>query len=206
MCAPGLFGGGAPKDDSAERARQEEAARQGRITAGQEAIDQQFAGFDDSYFDKFKGDYTGFYAPQLDEQYVDARKKATVRLASTGGLQTSAGASQLGGLFKSYNDQKSALAGKAMDAARGLRGQVDSNKTELYQLNRSAADPAQATALATQRAGGIQPQSFSPLGNVFGDLVNNVGTGIALESRGFPGLGTGFFSTGKSSGSSRVVK
>lgn len=203
MC---MFGGGAPKDDSAERARQEEAARQARIMAGQEAIDQQFAGFNDSYFDKYKGDYTGFYAPQLDEQYADAKKKATLKLASSGGLQTSAGASQLAGLFKGYNDQKSALAGKAIDAANELRGKVDANKTELYQLNRSAADPAQATALATQRAGGIQPQSFSPLGNVFADLVSNVGTGIALESRGYPGLGTGFFSTGKSNSSSRVVK
>lgn len=195
----------APRDDSAEKARAEEAARQARISQGQTGIDTAFAGFNDDYFGKYKNDYLGYYEPQLDTQYADAKKKATVKLASTGGLQTSAGASQLADLFKNYSDQKSALAGTALDAVSDLRGKVDANKTELYQLNRSAADPAQAMSMASTRAGGLTPPSFSPLGNLFSDAVQNIGTGIALESRGYPGLGTGLFKTGGSKGSSRVI-
>lgn len=204
MCVPGLFGS-PPKDDSAERARAEEEARQGRIRAGQSAIDQAFAGFNDGYYDKYKGDYTGYYEPELDKQYAEAKKKATVKLASTGGLQTSAGAKTLADLFGNYSTKKTALAGQAMDAASELRSKVESNKTDLYNLNRASADPAQATAMATQRAGGIVPGSFSPLGDVFGDIVSNVGRGIAFESRGYPGLGTGLFGGSKSGSSSRVV-
>ena len=207
MCMPGLLGGAPKADNSAEIARQEEAARQARIQAGQTAIDEQFAGFNDDYYKKYETDYLGYYTPQLDEQYADARKKATLKLAGSGGLQTSAGASQLADLFKGYSDQKATLAGSAIDAVNDMRGKIDQNKTDLYGLNRNAADPAQATAMATQRASGIQPPAFVPLGNVFSDLLQNVGTGIALESRGYPGLGTGLFSTsGGSKGSSKVVK
>lgn len=189
MC---LGGPSIPHDDSAERARAEEAARQARVSAGREQIDQTFSGFDDSFFNKAAGDYSGYYNPQLDEQYVDARKKLVLNLAGTGNLTSSAGASRIGDLTKNYNKQQAEIADRALAAANDMRARVESQRSDLYGMNQTAADPAQAGSLALARAANLQaPQAFSPLGDAFGDVARSAATGYYLQSRGYPGLRTG---------------
>lgn len=199
MCGGPFVAPKIPKDDSAERARAEEAARQARIAEGQKNIDNTFAQFNDPYFDKISGDYTGYYAPQLDEQYAKAREKTTLGLARTGNLNASSGAERIGDLAQAYGREQAALSERALQAANELRTKVEENRSDLYGLNRGAADPGQALSLAAGRAGTLSaPQAFSPLADVFGGLVNQGAIGLALESKGYPGLRTGLFGPSKS--------
>lgn len=202
-------GGGAPHDDSAEIARADEAARQQKILAGQTSIDEAFKPFDDSYFGGVSKSYTDYYNPQIDEQFNKALQKKTLDLANSGNLSSSSGATQIADLRREYDRQRTSLADQGLQAANDLRGKVESNKSELYQSNRSAADPASAASQAAARAGNLQaPLTFSPLGDVFSSILSKSGQALGLEAAGYPGVKTGFFASNPTTGtgsSSRVV-
>lgn len=208
MCAGPFAAPKIPKDDSAERARAEEAARQARIATGQANIDREFARFDDAYFDKFRGDHLGYYTPQLDAQYQKTREKTTLGLARTGNLNASAGAERFGDLAKMYGRQQAGLSEQALSAANDLRSRVEQNKSDLYGLNRSAADPGEAASMAAGRAGTLSaPQAFTPLADAFGALLNQGAIGLSIEANGKgPGFRTGWFNTPKTTGANSSVQ
>lgn len=196
MCMFG-GGGGPPPDNSAEIARRDEEARQARITAGRTSIDQSLAGFNDDYYNRYRDTYVANYQPQLEEQYRRAYERATLGLAGSGNLNSSQGANVLADLTREYKRQGGVISNNAVDAANALRGKVETTRGNLYDQNRAAADPSSAAALAQAQAETLQaPQSFSPLADVFANLLNSAGTVVALESRGAPGFRTGWFSSG----------
>lgn len=171
------------RDNSAEIARQEEARRQARIAEGKGSIDQAFAGFNDDFYTGYQDDYTNYYNPQLDDQYGDAAKKLTLRLARSGNLTGSVGATQLADLQKYYDDQKLAITGNATTATNDLRGSVDSRLSQLYADNRAAADPGSATSAAASAAESLQPAPLSsPLGNVFANFFADLGDVAAVSN------------------------
>lgn len=190
------FGGSKPpKDNSAELARREETARQAKIKAGQGEIDSRFASaFDPGYYDKYQADYTNAYVPDLESQYAKARKQLTLNLARTGNLTSSAGAEKFSDLLGVFGKQKGMIADRAMTAANDLRGRVDATKSDLYNFNSSALDPSAVATRAQASLAGLQgAPTYSPLGSVFADFLQNANTGLALESKGYPGFKTGLF-------------
>lgn len=181
-----------PKDNSAQIARQEEEKRQGRITQGQQGIDQSFAGFNDPFYQGYQDQYLNYYIPQVDDQYKDAVKRLTLQLAQTGNLTGSIGAKQLSDLQKNYDTQKLAITNNAQNAVQGLRGTIDQRKSQLYADNRAAADPGAASAAASSAAQYLQPAApTSPLANVFGDFFSNLGNVSALNNARAYQQGTG---------------
>lgn len=211
MCLSGLFGGSQPQDNSAAIARQQEEARQARINAGRTSIDETFGGFNDDYYNQYRDAYTANYEPQLTDQYRRAYERATLGLAGSGNLNSSAGAGVLGDLARELARQRTQMANNAQGAANDLRGRVESTRGQLYDQNRASADPSATATLATTQAESLRaPQVFSPLANVFADLINNAGSALSLEARGYPGLRTGFFNNGTTpaysrAGSGRIV-
>lgn len=194
------------KDNSAEIARQEEAARQARIQQGQQGIDQAFAGFDDPFYQGYQNQYSSYYAPQLDDQYSQAVKRLTLQLAQTGNLTGSAGAEQLSNLKKNYDTQKLSISNQAIDAANQLRSNIDNKKSQLYADNRAAADPSSAAAAAASAAQFLQPTApSSPLADVFGSFFQNLGNVAALNNARRLTEGTGVQSFGGSGGRSGSV-
>jgi hypothetical protein len=190
------FGGSTPpKDNSAEIARREELARQTKIKAGQGEIESRFASaFDPGYYDKYATDYTNAYVPDLEGQYQNARKKLTLNLARTGNLTSSEGAGRLSELLGAFGKEKAGITDRALNAANDLRGRVDQTKSSLYDFNRQALDPAQTASRAEASLAGLQgPPQYSPLGSVFADFLQSANTGLALESKGYPGYRTGLF-------------
>lgn len=196
------------KDNSAQLAQQQEAQRQARIAQGQTAIDQAFGGFDDNFYNKYQTDYTGYYTPQLDDQYTDATKKLTLQLAQTGNLTGSTGATQLSKLKQHYDTQKLAMTNQALDAVNQLRGSIDQRKSQIYADNRASADPGNAASAAASAVQALQPTApTSPLANVFGDFFANLGNQAALKSvqRLNEGTGVQSFSGRRGGGSVSVV-
>jgi hypothetical protein len=187
-----------PRDNSAAIAQQQEAQRQARITQGQQGIDAAFAGFDDPFYQDYTNKYTGYYMPQLDDQYSDAVKRLTLQLAQSGNLTGSVGAKQLSDLQKYYDTQKLAVTNQASTATQGLRSNIDTRKSQLYADNRAAADPGSASAAAASAARALQPTApSSPLANVFADFFGNLGNAAALNNARAYQQGTGVQSFGK---------
>lgn len=189
-----------PKDNSAEIARQAELERQRKITEGRQAIDQSFAGFDDSFYNQLSTGYQDYYLPQVDQQFNNARKKLIFSLARAGNLNASAGSSQLGDLKRKYEESKALIGNEAFNRAQQARADVERNKGDLYSQLSASADPASAAAAATARASALTaPPSYSPIGDIFASFLNTAATGVAAEKAGYPGFNTGLFSPKKSS-------
>lgn len=184
----------APKDNSAEIARQQEAERTARINAGRTKIDETFSQFDDPFFEKRKSSYLDYYEPQLDDQFADARRKAVLALSRTGNLNSGSGARRLGDLQQNYEMNRGLISDQALDFQNKARADVETARQDLYTTNRASADPSGAAASALARAGTFSTApALSPLGNVFADFINSFSTGVSAERAGYPGLKTGLF-------------
>lgn len=211
MC---IFGGGAiPHDNSAEIARQQEAERQARISQGETRIADAFKPFDDNYYSGVSKDYLGYYEPQLQDQYTDARKHLTYDLGRTGVLNTSAGAERLADLFKEYGKNRTQIADRAAGAANEARSKVEASRSDLLSQNRGSADPSSISALAASQAGILSaPGTYNPLGDIFANFLNQGTTAALLQTKGYPGWGLPLPSASpvgggsSSSGSARVIQ
>lgn len=203
MCFPS-----APKDNSAALARQREEERQARIDDGQSRINAAFdSAFTPQFFTDFRSDVLDFQTPQLQDQFDAARRQAILRLAGGGNLASSAGARQLGDIRERFTDAQTQIQDQALRAEQDLRARIENEKSQLFSLNSSAADPSLAATRAAASIGGLQaPPAISPLGNVFADLLNTAAAGVAAERQGRTGLGTGLFNTTPSTqGSQRII-
>jgi hypothetical protein len=204
MCTPSI-----PKDNSAELAAQQAAQRQAQITQGQGAIDSAFSKFDDNYFNEYNKAYTANYDPQVDEQFGIAQKNLKYNVARRGMLDSTNAIDLNDRLNNSYGQQRQQIAADAIGATNNLKNAVQGQKSQLYALNESAADPTLAASNATAAAGTIPntPQ-YSVLGDLFSGLVN-AGTGYAAgQSRNNPYITSGrapggYLPTGNGSG--RVI-
>lgn len=173
------FGGGgssspapASNGPTATSLQNDANAQQAKIAAGEKNIDSAFGQFNEPYFTGYENTYDDYYNPQVDQQYKDAEGTLESGLARNGVSNSSVAASQIGKLFQNYTNQKATIANQGVDAANQLRTQVNNAKTNLYALNRSAADPAEASTQAQADATSlVAPQTFTPLGNLFASFV-----------------------------------
>jgi hypothetical protein len=184
----GIFGGGPSTGNggnAAESARAAEEARQARITQGTADVNKTFEQFNPDFYSKRAADYSGYYAPQVDEQYANAHRDLVMNLARTGVLNGSEGARQLGLLDEQYGREKEGVASRASDFSNQARTSVEQNRSDVLNQLSGSADPAAAAASATARATTLSaPGSFSPIGQLFAGLANQVGQGIAGATAG----------------------
>lgn len=185
-----MCGASPPQDNSAEIARQQEQERQQRITQGQGAIDNAFAGYNDDYFDTYKKNYLDYYNPQIDEKYANAQRDLRYNAARAGILDSSGGQRLFGDLGKAYTDQRRAVESDALNATNQQRTNVETTKSDLYSQNTAAADPSLAAINAAGRAGALQtPPTYSPVGDLFSGLTN---AGSAYYTGTQKALSTGY--------------
>lgn len=194
-----------------DRLRAEEEARRARITQGQGMIDSAFSRYNDEYYGGFKDAYVNNYLPDIADQETKARDALTARLAGQGVLESTVGAAKLAELAKKANDARTRVGNEATDQSNALRGRVEQAKTNLYSVNNSSADPNAINARATGEATSLAaPTSYTPLGNLFSDLLGSVATAASASANspaGFFGRSTGGFTAAPTSGSGsgRVV-
>ena len=170
-----MCGGGRARREAAAaeaRARQEAADREAKIKQGQAAIDTAFGQYDQPYYDRYAKSIVDTQQPELDRQSQAASGKLSAALADRGMLESTVGAQQFGDVGRVYADNSTQIANQAADAAKGLQAKVEGQKSNLYALNQSAADPqginAQAIGAATAIAA---PSSVSPIGDVFSGVI-----------------------------------
>jgi len=211
------FFGSSPKVDTsyqkamlkdAERARADEEARKARIKAGTSKIDTEFGKFDDGFFDGYRDQYLGFYQPDIDRQFGDAKDQLTYGLARAGTLNSSIAGDKQGKLLGEYDLQSASTLSKANDARANLQGNVNNEKSSLVSLLNATGDSEMAANGALARSAQLfkaQP-SYNPLGDIFGGIANGIGSYNA--GRDERDTYDAYFNPGKSaarSGSSRII-
>lgn len=198
-----------PQDNSAQIARQQATEREAKVREGQGKVDQAFSVFDPAYYDKFRQTYTDYYNPQVDKQFGEAKQGLQYNLARGGQTNSSAGQKKFGDLIDSYGQKREQVAAQGLDASNKLKGDVESQKSDLYAQNTASADPSLSAISAVSRAGSLQtPPAYSPLGDLFGGLVNAGSTYLYGQQRGLPNNYRGTFQPGSGSvggGGVRVV-
>lgn len=194
-------------------ALQAEAKRKQDVLAGNAAIDSAFSGFNDAYYQKAADKYSGYYAPQLKEQYDDALGKVTASLAGRGLLGSSVGADTLAKLKQRNADETTRVANEGLDFANQLRSKVAGDKNALYAASASAADPnsisAQAGANATAVSAFGARAPSAELGDVFGAFLSPLAQAASAAQNAPTATNKrvlNFASLGRGSGSGSVVR
>jgi hypothetical protein len=135
-------------------------------------INKDFAQFNPDYYTGYRNAYTGYYTPQVADQYAQAQDQLTAALAGNGTLESSAGAQALANLAKRNTDQVATIQQQADAAVTAQQQAVSAQKTTLYNQANAGVDPTQVAGNATAQTTALAaPQSYTPIGNVFSDLV-----------------------------------
>lgn len=179
-----------PKDNSAEIARQQEEARQAKVTEGQKSIDDTFGQFNDDYYGNINKGYSDYYNPQLDQKYKDAVEKLTYQLGRQGILQSTAADKRFGEAKEQYDLTRTDVANRALSAEQEVKSNVENQKNSLISLNTSAADPSLISSRASASAAGLNSAPvYSPIGDIFAGLINQGANQVALQQAGYQGFG-----------------
>lgn len=169
----------------AQDARNREAQRQQRITAGRHNIDQAFSQLsdpNDTFYSRYGQAVEDYYKPQINKQYADANKELTYRLADAGTLRSSAAAEATTDLA-AQNDLNIAQMNSKIDSAKGdLRNRVASEKNTAINQLFATEDPDMAltTAMNGVKQINLAQPDLSPLANIFN--VATVGAANAMKA------------------------
>lgn len=175
-----------------DEARQRELDRQADIKTGRSKIDSVFSNnFGSDYYQGIRRGVIDYYRPQLEDQFEDANRKQVLALAQQGmGQGSSSGNRRLGDLQERRTLALSDIMDQSRQAVTDAKGRVSTTKANLYAQNQAAADPSQALSMATSSAGSLAaPASYSPMGQVFADLLNGAATYVG--TRNTYGAGSG---------------
>lgn len=167
-------GGGGGSDDAAKEARKAEEARQKRIEEGTKSINEQFARFDEPFFNSVEQAALDYYVPQLHDQYGDTREGVIKRLAREGNLEASTGSKQLGDLTDAANFGYTQVADRARSLSSQQRARIEQEQSRLLSQLSATADPAAAAAQSQAASLALTaPPEYSPIGDVFARFGQN---------------------------------
>jgi hypothetical protein len=165
---------------AAERARQEQAAKESRLQQGMANIEAGFKPYDDNYFSGFNQKYLDYYNPQIEDQYSKAQEQLLFGLSRAGLTNSSARGTEMGSLEKNYGTQRQGIVSAAQKYSNDARSQIAQQRTALQnQLNATGGDKiTSASFLGVNQPNSVgslpiqapQLQSFSPLGDLFGNV------------------------------------
>lgn len=177
----GLYGGN--NSDGSEYARQQDTERQQRINEGKAAIDQTFAGFDDSFYNKRAAAYEDYAVPQMADQLHTTRNSLAAQLARRGLMKSGAAISSNASLDKFAQGKTQEIADTAQNEANNLRSQVEDSRSNVTSQLIASGDPSLASTGALAAAKSVQTNpSFKPLGNLFNDWTEIWGANQVARS------------------------
>lgn len=219
----------AEKAAAAERAQQYSQGRTSRIEDTRKAINEQFAGFDDSFFNQLAQDYVNFYEPQLQEQFREANDQTRFQLSRQGLSNSSEAAEAFVKLNNQLKLSRANVANQARDVADNFRSTIDQRRNNLLttslssanigpellpegvtdvsgQLNTISANLSPFVSQAQKAASGVQKPQFNA--QTFGFSSPNSSGGV----QGASGTNSGKFNAnqlfapiGSNGGSVRIV-
>jgi hypothetical protein len=175
---------GGKKDDGSKELRRQEAERQAQIAAGTRSVNDAFGSFTDDYYGGIEKSYLDYYAPQLQQQFDEARKE--IILKSPGGTANSGFAKRMAELEQQYQQELGAIRGRAVDTSRSRRAEVEQNRSNLLSQVNTGLKAASAAQLAAEQAKYLsQPAAFSPLADIFAQATADVANANMAAASGY---------------------
>ena len=160
----------------AERARQEEEARQARIAAGMTQIGQVFGGLD-GVIDQRRGAMEGFYLPQLDKRFGDAKEDLTFALSRAGQLTSSVAGEKQADLSEAFGLERARIESDIAADLASTRGGMNQQRAAIEAALRSSGDATAASNAALAAATNFRQDqpTLNPIGDIFGGVAMNIG-------------------------------
>lgn len=212
----------AEKARTDQQARDDETARQGRITGYENGINGSFDSmFTPDYFNGQTKAYTDYYKPQLNDQYADTQKQLTYWLADKGLLDSSTRNDKTATLQKTYDTANRDISNGALDFVNNQKSSIANTRASLIgdARNGNQVDtPTVTGAISSLQSPQVSyaPPVFNASGSanqfadMFGTFTNALAQQGALERASTlsggaisPAFNTGLF--GGSSGSVRNI-
>jgi len=195
------MGGGKAARNEARRARQEEEARQKRVSEGTSLIRAQFAkNFDDPYYAKMLQQGKDYYGQNLEHDYKNSLKQLEAALWRSGLQSSGAGDVKRGEASKQLADAKLNIASMAQNQVNQRKQDVANAEGQTISQLQASADPASAAAQTSEmiRLNNTDP-SWGAIPQFFTDLTANMATMADRDRYGggvnrpswFPSLGGG---------------
>lgn len=190
----------------AAAARQREEERQGRITTGMADLDTQFGAFDDSFYDQRKDSFLGYYTPQIDDKFSDAKDQLTYALARAGTSNSTMAGDQLGKLLKAYSSEQAGILSQADADGANVKSRIGAEKSSLTAQLNATGDASRVSNDALGRTQQLFAETpvYSPLGDIFGGVANGIGNYAQAQRE--QQLYRTYFGNGQSGSSSRVIQ
>lgn len=163
--------------EEAEAARLKEEERQGRVDTGMTAVGDVFDNMQ-PILDQRSAALHGFFDPQIDKQFGNAKDELVFALKRAGLLtSTTAGKRQVD-LGDEFALQKSKILGDIQSDLAGTKTRMQQQRASIEAGLRSSGDATAATNAALQSAVTFREDSptFSPLGNIFANLNAGIGS------------------------------
>lgn len=168
------------KDELAKRNEQREARKQSNLAQGRGVIDQQFAGFNDDFYNKYKQDYMDTYNPQLLDQYNDTNVNLRKSLTDNNLYNSNFAINQLDSLKGIYDTEKARVEGQngeLGELANSYKTTIDSEKNNLYDYNQNTQtifDPIDISGKVSGKVNEFKNYKFdTPLADTFGSFYND---------------------------------
>lgn len=160
-----------------------EDQRQQKVRAGTERVGSIFdCNLNDEFFKGRRDAFTNFATPQLEDQYADTQKQLVYSLDRSGLLDSSIRAEKASELQKLYDTNKQQIADQALNQENEARNAAEGARTDLIQTLNVTGDAEGAANSAISRATALsQPQTFSPLSQLFASFTAGLGQQAAQE-------------------------
>lgn len=139
--------------------------------------DKVIEGFDDKFFQKRRDAYMGYYQPQMDTKFKEAREALEYALARAGTSNSSIAGEKMAELQRQYAENQAAISSKADADVNGFRSRIANEKSALVSQLNATGDADRAGNEATQRTQMLMKDvpEYNPLGDIFSGVANTVG-------------------------------
>ena len=175
---------GSEADTGADEAREREEARQARVDASYDKIDETFGDFDTQFYDDRRGDYMGWATPQIERNRDRAFDDLRAALSRAGISQSSIASDKRAEGEALMRQAMVDATTKADDHAGTIKSNLADAEANLRQQAATLADVDQISNMAMAQARAkSQPPLYDPVLDVFGELTANLSTQADLERR-----------------------
>jgi len=139
---------------------------------------QSLSGIGQDFYENYRKSLEGFYKPDIENQFAEARSQNLFDLARKGLLRSSVSADRAGDLVRDKANADTRVASEIEGQVTGLKGDVNSAKQKAYGLLTSTEDPTTAANTALTEVNAIQTRKpqFSALGDLFASALNSYST------------------------------
>jgi hypothetical protein len=139
---------------------------------------QTMGGIGQDFYENYRQSLEGFYKPDIENQFTEARSQNLFDLARKGLLRSSVSADRAGDLVRDKSAADARVASEIEGQVTGLKGDVNAAKQKAYGLLTSTEDPTTAANTALTEVNAIQTRKpqFSALGDLFASALNSYST------------------------------